>query len=242
MTVASPALPRGSSFVFLLDRRGVKAYTGSRMNPPAIAIDGPAASGKSTVAKLVAKKLGYTFINTGAMYRAVTWQALQQGVDPTNTEAIKALLPNLPLSFGKDGSHSTVVCNGRVLDAELTEPETNKYVSSIAAIPEVRAFLVQKQREYNASEPVVMEGRDIGTVVFPDTPFKYFVTASEEVRAARRAAQGMADSIAERDRKDAERSCAPLTRAADATLIDTSSLSIEQVVDFLVSDIKGKTA
>lgn len=212
------------------------------MNPPAIAIDGPAASGKSTVAKLVAQKLGYTFINTGAMYRAVTWHVLRQGVNPSDTEAVKALLPGLPLSFGKDGTHSTVMYNGRVLDTELTEPSTNNHVSAIAAIPEVRAFLVQKQREYNAAEPVVMEGRDIGTVVFPDTPFKYFVTASEEVRAARRAAQGITDSIADRDRKDARRACAPLIQAADATLIDTSSLSIEQVVDILVTDIKGKIA
>lgn len=212
------------------------------MNPPAIAIDGPAASGKSTVARLVAKELGYTFINTGAMYRAVTWYVLRQGADPADTEAVKALLPGIPLSFGKEGSNSIVMSKGRVLSTELTEPATNDNVSVIAAIPEVRSLLVQKQREYNATEPVVMEGRDIGTVVFPDTPFKYFVTASEEVRAARRAAQGITDSIAERDRRDAARACAPLAQAADATLIDTSELSIEQVVARLVADIKGKLA
>ena len=210
------------------------------MNPPAIAIDGPAASGKSTVAKLIAKELGYTFINTGAMYRAVTWYTLQQGVNPTDTDAVKALLPNIPLSFGKEGAMSTVLCEGRVLGEELTAPETNEYVSTIAAIPEVRALLVAKQREYNNAEPVVMEGRDIGTVVFPNTPFKYFVTASEEVRAARRAAQGLTDSIAERDRKDSARACAPLTQAADATLVDTSDLSIEQVVAKVVADIRAK--
>jgi cytidylate kinase len=210
------------------------------MNPPAIAIDGPAASGKSTVAKLIARELGYTFINTGAMYRAVTWYALQQGVTPTDTEAVKALLAGIPLSFGKDGAASTVMCEGRVLGEELTLTEVNDNVSAVAAIPEVRALLVEKQREYNTTEPVVMEGRDIGTVVFPNTPFKYFVTASEEVRAARRAAQGLTDSIAERDRKDSARACAPLTMAADATLVDTSELTIEQVVQKIVADIKSR--
>lgn len=210
------------------------------MNPPAIAIDGPAASGKSTVAKQVASRLGYTFINTGAMYRAVTWYMLQQGVDPANAEAVKAHLPGIPLSFGKEGAFSTVLYEGMVLDRELTEPSTNAHVSSIAAIPEVRALLVAKQREYNQTEPVVMEGRDIGTVVFPDTPFKYFVTASEEVRAARRAAQGLSDTIAERDKKDSERACAPLVRADDALLIDTSDLTIDQVTERIVADILHK--
>ncbi len=228
--------------MFLLDTPAPSGYTPSSMNPPAIAIDGPAASGKSTVAKLIAKELGYTFINTGAMYRAVTWYTLQQGVNPADTEAVKALLPTIPLSFGKDGSVSTVLCNGRTLSDELTTQETNESVSTIAAIPEVRALLVEKQREYNTAEPVVMEGRDIGTVVFPNTPYKYFVTASEEVRAARRAAQGLTDSIAERDRKDSARACAPLTQAADATLVDTSDLSIDQVVAKVVADIRSKLA
>lgn len=212
------------------------------MNPPAIAIDGPAASGKSTVAKLIAKVLGFTFINTGAMYRAVTWYVLQQGIDPANTEAVKAILPGIPLSFGKNGAVSTVMCNGRVLAEELTLQSTNDNVSTIAAIPEVRALLVEKQREYNTAEPVVMEGRDIGTVVFPNTPYKYFVTASEEVRAARRAAQGLTDSIAERDRKDSARACAPLTMAEDAKLVDTSDMSIEQVVAHIAADIRSRMA
>lgn len=210
------------------------------MNPPAIAIDGPAASGKSTVAKLIAKELGFTFINTGAMYRAVTWYTLQQKVDPADSQAVCALLKDIPLSFGKEGSQSVVLCNGQVLTTELTEPATNDNVSVIAAIPEVRALLVQKQREYNVSEPIVMEGRDIGTVVFPDTPYKYFVTASEEVRAARRAAQGLTDSIAERDRKDSSRACAPLTQAPDAQLVDTSDLTIDQVVAKIVADIRSR--
>lgn len=212
------------------------------MNPPAIAIDGPAASGKSTVAKLIAKELGYTFINTGAMYRAITWYALRRGANPADAAQICALLPEMPLEFGKDGTCSTVLFEGRVLSAELTSPETNQYVSTIAAIPEVRAYLLRKQREYNKVEPVVMEGRDIGSVVFPDTPFKYFVTASPEERARRRAKQGLTDSITERDKKDASRACAPLTQAPDALLVDTSEMSIEQVVERIIADIRTKLA
>ena len=210
------------------------------MNPPAIAIDGPAASGKSTVAKLIAKELGYTFINTGAMYRAITWYLGRSGVQPHDAEKIASLLPNMPLSFGKAGSVSTVVFEGRVLSSELTEPYTNEHVSTIAAIPSVRSYLLHKQREYNKTEPVVMEGRDIGSVVFPDTPFKYFVTASPEVRSARRAAQGLTDSIAERDKNDSARACAPLTQAPDAKLVDTSDLTIEQVVSQIVADIRSR--
>lgn len=210
------------------------------MSYPAIAIDGPAASGKSTVARLIAAALNYTFINTGAMYRAVTWYALQQGVDVTDSRAVEALLPGIPLSFGKKGANSTVVCEGRTLDAELKETQVNDLVSTVAAIPAVRELLVAKQREYNQCEPVVMEGRDIGTVVFPETPFKYFVTASEEVRAARRAAEGIADSIAERDRKDASRAVAPLARAEGARLIDTSEMTIDEVVATIVGDIRAQ--
>ncbi len=224
----------------MLDSRRRIVYNAVRMNPPAIAIDGPAASGKSTVAKLIAGELGYTFINTGAMYRAVTWYCIKQGVNPADTAAVIAMLPGIPLSFGKNGSVSTVMCEGKVLTDELTETSTNENVSVIAAIPEVRALLVEKQREYNLTAPVVMEGRDIGTVVFPNTPFKYFVTASEEVRAARRAAQGLTDSIAERDRKDSARACAPLVKADDAQLVDTSDLSIEQVVAHIVADIRSR--
>lgn len=212
------------------------------MNPPAIAIDGPAASGKSTVAKLIAGELGYTFINTGAMYRAIAWYLGRSGVQPEEVSKIEQMLPDMPLSFGKEGSMSTVMCEGRRLGAELTEPATNEKVSAVAAIPAVRAYLLQKQREYNKSEPVVMEGRDIGSVVFPDTPFKYFVTASPEVRAARRAAQGLTDSITERDKKDSARACAPLTQAPDAKLVDTSELTIEQVVSMIVEDIRSKLA
>ena len=207
---------------------------------PAIAIDGPAASGKSTIARLIAQKLGYTFINTGAMYRAVTWLTLSHNISLDDTPAIIRLLASLPVEFGKKGTESIILYQGRELEEELTRPEINQNVSTIAAIPEVRALLVQRQRQYNEKEPVVMEGRDIGTVVFPKTPFKYFVTASEAVREARRKAQGLKDSIQERDRKDAKRSTAPLIQAPDALLVDTSDLTIDQVVAILIEDIQRK--
>ena len=125
---------------------------------PAIAIDGPAASGKSTVAKLIADRLGYTFINTGAMYRAVTWYMLEQGINPADTAAVLESLPSVPLSFGKDGSQSVVLCGQHVLGEELTSQQVNDHVSTIAAIPEVRALLVERQREYNRREPVGRKG------------------------------------------------------------------------------------
>lgn len=172
------------------------------------------------------------------MYRAIAWYLAKKGVQASDVESIRRILPEMPLEFAKEGTMSTVLCAGRKLSGELTEPVVNESVSTVAAVPEVREFLLQKQREYNAEEPVVMEGRDIGTVVFPDTPFKYFVTASEEVRAARRAAQGLRDSIRERDKRDRERACAPLSQAADARVIDTSAMSIDEVVSEIVSDVQ----
>lgn len=205
----------------------------------AIAIDGPAASGKSTVAKRVAEALDFTFINTGAMYRAYTWYILRQGVSVTDADAVAALLRDAPLSYGTRDHKSTVLFDGHELGDELQTKEINDNVSAIAAIPAVRHFLVERQRLYATESPVVMEGRDIGSVVFPDTPFKYYIDASEEVRAARRAAQGLTDSIAERDRKDSSRATAPLVIAEGAKVIDSSNMSIEEVVNAVVNDVRA---
>lgn len=213
----------------------------TRMNSSyiAIAIDGPAASGKSTVAKRVAEALDFTFINTGAMYRAYTWYILRQGVSVTDADAVAALLRDAPLSYGTRDHKSTVLFDGHELGDELQTKEINDNVSAIAAIPAVRHFLVERQRLYATESPVVMEGRDIGSVVFPDTPFKYYIDASEEVRAARRAAQGLTDSIAERDRKDSSRATAPLVIAEGAKVIDSSNMSIEEVVNAVVNDVRA---
>lgn len=207
---------------------------------PAIAIDGPAASGKSTVAKRVAKELGYTFINTGAMYRAYTWYLAGQGVDFSDAGAISSNIKDAPLSFGSRDSQSTILYNGRELGEELTSPEVTKGVSIVAAIPAVREYLVACQRAYRQETPVVMEGRDIGSVVFPDTPFKYYLDASEEVRALRRRKEGITDSIAERDKNDSSRATAPLVVADGAKVIDTTHMTIEEVVGTIVDDIRSR--
>ncbi len=209
---------------------------------PAIAIDGPAASGKSTVAKLVAQKLGYTFINTGAMYRAYTWYMLQKGVDLNDADAVGAEVKSAPLEYGSRESRSTIMYQGRELGDELQTQQINQNVSLVAAVPAVRAHLVECQRKYREQGPVVMEGRDIGSVVFPDTPFKYYIDASEEVRAARRAAQGLADSIAERDRQDSSRATAPLKVADGARVIDSTYMTIDEVVDAVADDIRSRLA
>lgn len=208
-------------------------------NYPAIAIDGPAASGKSTVAKRVAKCLDYTFVNTGAMYRAYTWYMLKKGIDIADAKAIAACVEEAPLSYGTRDCQSIILYGGRELGDELVSEAINNAVSAVASVPAVRTFLVKKQREYRQQTPVVMEGRDIGSVVFPDTPYKFYIDASEEVRAARRAAQGLTDSIAERDKKDSSRKTAPLIIAEGAFVIDSSNMGIDDVVEAVVSRIKS---
>ena len=199
-----------------------------------VAIDGPAASGKSTVARLLAARLGYVYVNTGAMYRAVTWLVMRHGVDPADPQAVGALLDATPMEFGVEQSRSTLRMEGIDPEPYLNEPQVTANVSAVAAIPRVRQFLVARQREYVRDNPLVMEGRDIGSVVFPETPFKAYIDASEEVRAQRRAAQGIVDNLAARDQKDSSRSAAPLRVAPGAHVIDSTCMGIEEVVDEVV--------
>lgn len=199
-----------------------------------MAIDGPAASGKSTVARLLARRLGFVYVNTGAMYRAVTWLALRHGVDPADAPAVEALMDATPMAFGVADHESTIRMEGADPAPYLNDPEITANVSAIAAIPHVRKVLVARQREYIREHDLVMEGRDIGTVVFPQTRLKAYIDASEEVRAARRAAQGICDNLAARDQRDSTRSTAPLKIAEGAEVIDSTALSIEGVVDEVV--------
>jgi len=196
----------------------------------AVAIDGPAASGKSTVAKRLADQLGLVMVNSGAMYRAVTWQILQEGISPQNYAAVEESLEAMDLGCGVAENRSTIAVNGRLLDEELRSGEVNDGVSFIAAIPAVRERLVRLQRGYLKDADVVMEGRDIGSVVFPDTPFKIYIDASEEVRRARRAADGEADAVAARDKRDSNRKTSPLKISEGAVGIDSSELGVEEVV------------
>lgn len=200
------------------------------MSHRAVAIDGPAASGKSTVAKRLAASLGMVMVNSGAMYRAVTWQILQEGVDATDAAAVIAALEKMEITCGVENSFSTIAIDGQELNEELRSELVNNTVSKVAAVPEVRERLVQLQRAYLEHSDVVMEGRDIGSVVFPDTPFKIYIDASEEVRRARRAADGEADAVAARDKEDSQRKTAPLKIADGATVIDSSEMEIDQVV------------
>jgi cytidylate kinase len=193
----------------------------------AIAIDGPAASGKSTIARELAKRLGLIMVNSGAMYRAVTWQVLEQGIDPHDAPKVIAMLDQLTIDCGDDGISSTLTINGCDPGEALRSQAVNANVSIIAAIPEVRSRLVALQRDYLKRTNVVMEGRDIGSVVFPETPYKIYVDAAEHVRAARRVDMGELDSVAKRDAADSNRSTAPLMVADGATVLDNSRHTVE---------------
>lgn len=197
----------------------------------AIAIDGPAASGKSTVARRLAEKLGLIMINSGAMYRAIAWASIQKGIDARDSEAVISMLNNVDVSCGVRDRGSIILIDGVDPGDALRADDVNSRVSAIAAIPEVRTLLVDKQREYLESDSLVMEGRDIGSVVFPDTPYKLYIDASEEVRLARRSAEGLADVVSQRDAEDSNRKTSPLIVAEGATVIDSSEMSIEQVVE-----------
>ena len=196
----------------------------------AVAIDGPAASGKSTVAKTLAKRLGLIMVNTGAMYRAVAWATIQHGVDPADSAAVIKLLGNVDFTCGVENNLSTVLVDGVDPGDALRQDAVNSRVSKGAAISEVRELLVSMQRDYLELGSVVMEGRDIGSVVFPNTPFKMYIDASEEVRRKRRAAEGIIDDPTARDKEDSKRKSSPLVIAEGAVVIDSSEMDIEQVV------------
>lgn len=196
----------------------------------AIAIDGPAASGKSTVARTLARQLGLIMVNSGEMYRAVTHEVIRRGVDPADPTAVVALLDEFDLRCSVADGDSLVLVDGEHPGAALRSDEVNAAVSQVAAVPEVRTLLVDRQRELLHLGDLVMEGRDIGSVVFPETPYKFYIEASEEVRRQRRAAEGQNDAVTERDRQDSSRKTSPLTVAEGAMVIDSSEMNVEQVV------------
>lgn len=205
----------------------------------AIAIDGPAASGKSTLARALAERLGLVMVNSGAMYRAVTWKILREEIDPADTAAVIRLLDGMDIHCGHEGSFSTIRIDGTDPTPFLREPEINANVSTVSAIPQVRERLVALQRDYLKRTHVVMEGRDIGSVVFPDTPFKIYIDADPSVRDERRSGEGEIDSVSQRDAADSSRKTAPLMVADGATKLDTSALTISGVVDAAIG-ILGK--
>ncbi len=211
-----------------------------------IAIDGPAASGKSTVARRLADVLGFDFVSTGELYRAVAWLSLYD-----NEQNPEAASENQELRLGRllDCYPPKTLFHNRSLLLRLGHldpmPHLHDWhvaatVSAIAQIPEVRTRLVAMQRQLAAGRKIVMEGRDIGTVVFPQTPFKFFIDAAPEIRAARRQAQGRRDAVAERDQLDLSRPISPLLAAEDALHIDTSTLAIDEVLSLILNSLSNR--
>ena len=205
-----------------------------------VAIDGPAASGKSSVARALAKQIGFDYLNSGAMYRAVTWRVLDKGVPPSDAAAIVRMLESTRIDCPCDGDGSHILIDGVDPTPHLSDDRVNQEVSLVSSVPRVREILVDKMRGYARDRDVVMEGRDIGSVVFPDTPYKFYIDASPEVRLRRRQAQGLRDQIAARDRADSSRRASPLIIAEDAHVIDSSNLTIEGVVGEIVGRLKMK--
>ncbi len=205
-----------------------------------IAIDGPAASGKSSVARSLAHRLGFVYVNTGAMYRAVTWLAVHKEGASIHPDRVVGLLQSTAICCGIHDGESTITINGVDPAPHLLSEAVNANVSRISSIPEVRSRLVALQREYRRENDLVMEGRDIGSAVFPDTHYKFYIDASPEVRAQRRLRQGLLDPILARDRQDSSRRSSPLTIAEDAHVIDSSTLTIDGVVGEIVGRLKQK--
>ncbi len=214
-----------------------------------IAIDGRAASGKTTVARQLAKKLGIAFFDTGVMYRAVAWLALHQGIDPADIHSLEQLAREFPLRMEVEADKTEVYRGDVKITKELYRPEISRIVAQIASVPGVRSELVRRQREYAKRMDMVIVGRDIATVVVPDAELKVFLTASLEVRAKRRweelggkqsgrSLQQVQDDLRYRDGMDEEREYSPLMAAPDAYVIDTSELSVSQVVERIIAYLK----
>lgn len=220
----------------------------------AVAIDGPSGAGKSTLARKAAERLHFLYVDTGAIYRSIGWYALQKGISLEQPQAIENLLPELKvaLSYGEDGLQHMMV-NGEDITDQIRLPEVSAAASKVAAVPAVRSYLLEMQRQLAREHDVIMDGRDIGTVVLPDADCKIFLTASAQVRAKRRCIeleqrgtpQPYEDVLADmhrRDEQDCNRAVAPLKQAEDAVLLDTSELDFESSIDALVQIIKEKIA
>jgi cytidylate kinase len=205
-----------------------------------IAIDGPAASGKSSVARELARRLGFVYVNSGAMYRAVTWFALENDLEPDDANAVVDLVERAAIHCEIANHESRIRINDVDPTPHLRQDRVNSAVSRVSSIARVREILVAKMREYSLEHDIVIEGRDIGSVVFPDTPFKFYIDASPEVRSRRRAAEGLLEEIRARDQADSSRATAPLVVAKDAEFIDSSHIGVNEVVDLIVRRLREK--
>lgn len=215
-----------------------------------VAIDGPASAGKSTVAKLVAKRFNYVYCDTGAMYRVVTLAALREGLSMDDTDQIVCLAQQIKISFQPGDPEQRVFLDGDEVTQDIRQGQIDNNVSAVAAIPAVRMEMTRQQREIAQNGGIVMDGRDIGTTVLPNAPVKIFMVATAYERARRRYVENKAKGIATasleelqkeielRDKKDSTRAVSPLTQAPDATRLDTTNLTIDQVVDEISKIIK----
>jgi cytidylate kinase len=209
-----------------------------------IAIDGPAGAGKSTIARRLAARLGFTYIDSGAMYRAVAWWALRQNLIPSDMHHMEQLA--LAAGIALEGDGARVLLDGEDITEAIRAPEVSKAASLVATIPGVRRALVEKQRAIGAQNNVVMEGRDIGSVVFPNADLKIFLDADVQERARRRAVEvnGDPDAISrqlrERDERDRTRAEAPLAQAPDAVYVDSTGLSIEEVEETILRLVRAR--
>lgn len=217
-----------------------------------VAIDGPAGAGKSTLARAAAKELGFIYVDTGALYRSVAYYAIKNNTDPHDSENVVPLLKNIRPELKYIGGEQHVFLNGEDVSGFIRTPEVSMGASAVSAIPAVRAFLFDLQKNIAAENNIIMDGRDIGTVVLPNADVKIYLTASAEVRADRRykelAEKGMSpvydevlEDIKQRDYNDMHRDIAPLKQADDAVLLDTSSDSPERALERLIDIIKNKT-
>ena len=211
-----------------------------------IAIDGPAGAGKSTAAKLIAKKLGFIYIDTGALYRAIGVAVMRKGLETDNAQEVISVLPEVELSLSFVEGEQRVFLNGEDVSCEIRLNEASMAASNVSAIPEVRSFLLDMQKKFAKENNCLMDGRDIGTVILPDAQLKIFLTASAEIRADRRYKEliekgtpkdydALLEEIKIRDYNDSHRAVAPLKPADDAVIIDSSELTLEQVVSKVVS-------
>ncbi len=215
-----------------------------------IAIDGPAGAGKSTVAKRVADRLGYLYVDTGAMYRALTWKALQAKADLNSEADLVHLLKDCTIQLEPTEEGLRVLVDGEDVTQHIRSEKVSQYVPAVARFPEVRRYMVEAQRNIASQQKVVMDGRDIGTHVLPDAEVKFYLTASIEERAKRRfnelkkkgpvTLEEVMEAIRQRDAQDKERKTAPLKKADDAIVIDTTGKSVEEVINLILSYIKQK--
>ena len=216
-----------------------------------IALDGPSGAGKSTVAKALAKTLGVVYVDTGALYRTVGYFVRQKDKDPKNADEVGALLPEIHIEIKYEDGAQHVYLNGEDLGDKIRTPEMSMYASAVSAIPAVRAFLLDTQRDIARKNSVVMDGRDIGTVILPDAEVKVFLFASNEARAKRRYKELIAKGeevryedvlreMIERDNNDRNRDVAPAVPAEDAVMMDNSEMSIEDNVNAVIELIKAK--